>query len=246
MRIRRDKVNLDSEEIKDFFERRGKKYDAENPYVTTMYQDKNPDLAIARNRAEVNFILPLLQLTSSSRVLDIACGIGRWADALSPLPAFYAGVDFSEELVRIAQKRCSLKNFTFHCSSSNDLYSLYEQNNWIPFDRIIISGLCPYLNDTDLCYLFTTLPKITECSNRIYIRHSCGVTERLTLKNEESDELNDKYSSIYRTPEEYNEYYSECFDRYRVICDGWLFDNSSHLNNRNETSQYYWMIEINV
>ena len=42
MRITGKKVDIDYAKTKNFFEARGEKYREDHPYVTTMYQDRNP------------------------------------------------------------------------------------------------------------------------------------------------------------------------------------------------------------
>ena len=45
-----------------------------------------------------------INFNKSSKILDIACGIGRWADAIPDEVFEYCGIDFSDELVEIAKK----------------------------------------------------------------------------------------------------------------------------------------------
>ena len=74
MRVIADKVEIDDKKTKDFFSRRGVKYNEKNPYSLTMYQDNHPELVRERNKYEVQILKPLLQLDSHSRVLDFAAG----------------------------------------------------------------------------------------------------------------------------------------------------------------------------
>ena len=41
MRVIADKVEIDDKKTKDFFSRRGGKYNEKNPYSLTMYQDNH-------------------------------------------------------------------------------------------------------------------------------------------------------------------------------------------------------------
>ena len=106
MRIKEKVANIDYSETRQFFKNRAQKFQEDNPYSVTMYQDNNKELVQERNKKEVGRILPMLQLDERSRVLDIACGIGRWADALPGNIAEYCGVDFSSELIKIGRASC--------------------------------------------------------------------------------------------------------------------------------------------
>ena len=99
MRIKKEKVAIDYEATKAFFKKRAEKFTIENPYSVTMYQDNNKELVIARNAKEIEKLYPYLNIGSQSKVLDIACGIGRWADALPEDITEYCGIDFSTELI---------------------------------------------------------------------------------------------------------------------------------------------------
>ena len=53
MRIKKSIENISYNDTKQFFNNRVSKYDDDNPYSVTMYQDKHPDLVSARNKAEM-------------------------------------------------------------------------------------------------------------------------------------------------------------------------------------------------
>ena len=77
-RIKNEKIRIDDAQVKAFFDSRVKK---RLPYMInyTNYQDQHPELAVQRDVYEKSIIMPLLSLTDNSRVLDIGCGVGRWA-----------------------------------------------------------------------------------------------------------------------------------------------------------------------
>ena len=94
MRIKEKIEAINYDETKQFFKKRAAKYKENNPYSVTMYQDNNADLVKARNEKEIKKMLPKLSITEETKVLDVACGIGRWADALPENIAEYCGLDF--------------------------------------------------------------------------------------------------------------------------------------------------------
>lgn len=114
MRVKNTVEEISYESTKNFFKKRAEKYKDDNPYAVTMYQDDNKELVEKRNKAEVDRILPLLELNESSRVLDVGCGIGRWAEQIPKNICEYCGVDFSNELIQIARQRNSMRQFFFY------------------------------------------------------------------------------------------------------------------------------------
>ena len=121
MRIEEEIVDINYETIKTFFNSRAQKYKKENPYAVTMYQDNNSLLVEQRNKVEQEKIIPLLQINKDSKIMDIWCGIGRWAEAIKGDIKFYWGIDFSEDLIKIAKERISKKNIKFDVLSATDI-----------------------------------------------------------------------------------------------------------------------------
>ena len=105
MRIKKEIKNISYNDTHDFFDTRAKKFNNENPYAVTMYQDNNPELVKKRNDAEVERLKPLLKIDNNSKILDVACGIGRWSDAITEEVQKYCGIDFCAEFVELAKKR---------------------------------------------------------------------------------------------------------------------------------------------
>lgn len=127
MRITEEIIDIDYNETKRFFGKRADKFSADNPYSVTMYQDRNKELVRERNRKETEKLLPLLKLNADSRVLDVACGIGRWADAMPDDIEEYCGVDFSGELVEIARQRNKKDNFSFWEGAANEIGQIVKK-----------------------------------------------------------------------------------------------------------------------
>lgn len=247
MRIKDKKVEISYEDTHRFFSERAKKYNEKNPYSVTMYQDDAPHLVEERNKAEQEKILPMLKLDEESKVIDIGCGIGRWADAISFPINRYFGIDFLQELIDIASARNKKSNFEFNRLSAVDIKTYMEKKGMDLFNRVIISGVLMYLNDRDVDCVLRELGKICEGKSVIYIREPVDlIEERLTLKNFYSDELNSDYNVIYRSSGEFKDKIKEhLIDNgtgYKITEEGILFEKDS-LNNRKETSQYYFILE---
>ena len=239
-----DKVNLTDGATLDFFENRGARVKANdiNDINAVLYQDDNPELARARDRHEKDLILPMLELTAASRVLDMGCGIGRWADALSQEVAFYCGTDFSPSLIEIARSRFAQSgNIQFQVMPCQDV-SLDALGQSEKFDIAISAGLLIYLNDVHLKSYFHGLIDCLKHTGLLYLREPVAIEQRLTLSGHFSSELNHEYHAIYRTEDELSQFFEILQNGgFSVDRTGWVYDEDS-LNNRTETRQKYWIL----
>ncbi len=203
MRIKNTIETISYHDTQDFFDRRAKKYKEDNPYSVTMYQDDHPDLVKMRNKKETEKLLPKLHFNKSSKILDIACGIGRWSDAITVEIQKYCGIDFCSEFIKLAQQRNQLlDNRKFLVGKSTDVVACLEKAQEGNFNRILLIGALIYLNDNDLSDTLSQIGQICEQNTIICIREPIGLKERLTLKKQFSEELEDTYNAIYRTRDE--------------------------------------------
>lgn len=245
-RIYQRNVNLDETAISRFFDKRAEKYSEVYPYVAVNYQDSTPKLTFERDEAEKKKITPLLKVNQSTTVLDVGCGIGRWADSLHEVVGYYLGTDFSEKLVNIAKQRFSERsNVNFQNLRAQDTNSA-NIGALKKFDTIIISGLLIYLNDESVLQFFKNLNDLASDSSIIYIREPVAAKERLTLNKIFSEELTSEYSAIYRTRDELFALLSGTLTNYgfSVMEEGNLF--SEQLSNRKETHQHYIILERRI
>ena len=242
-RVKKAIENIDYGDTKDFFKNRASKYNENNPYSVTMYQDSNPELVIKRNESEVEKLKPFLGLNEKSSVLDIACGIGRWSDAIDEKIYEYCGIDFSQELIDIAKKRNHHLNREFYVGTANDVKRVLIENNKGKYNTILLIGILMYLNDRDLIDALEQIESVSEENTVICIREPVGIEDRLTLKNFYSSELNDNYNAIYRTRNELIEFFEKTLflKKFEIIEEGYVFERNE-LNNRRETEQYYFII----
>ena len=100
-----------------------------------------------------------------------------------------------------------------------------------------------YLNDEEVKETFRQIEHLCEQKSLICIREPIGVTERLTLKDFYSEELDDDYSAIYRTRDEIKQIIDDVLVQkgFKILQEGFLF-SEERLNNRKETEQYYYLI----
>jgi SAM-dependent methyltransferase len=77
-----------------------------------------------------------------SRVLEIGCGIGRFAQALAPEVASFFGIDVSKNMIRVARERCAeLPNVMLAVTSGDDLRNHAEGS----FDLVLAVDSLPYI-----------------------------------------------------------------------------------------------------
>jgi SAM-dependent methyltransferase len=217
-----------------FFDARGRTATPDAPQTATMYQDRS--LAERRDACERDTVLPLLHLTGDERVLDLGCGYGRWAGELAGKVACYLGVDFSAELLRLAEAR------RYPRSRFQQLPAQYVHRDTLeqpgPFDLFLCSGLLIYLNDADVTRLGTAMADLAAPAACVYLREPMAVGGgRLTLDRFPSAELKAEYSAIYRTPEQCHELFGAPLRAAGFTCEVERALYPPELCNRRETEQ---------
>lgn len=238
-------IQIDYEKTKEFFINRAKKRGQVSDLSLTMYQDKNPELAQQRDLDEKIIITPLLEFNKNTKILDIGCGIGRWASVFKGKINGYLGLDFSEELLQIAKSMyADSPEIHFQKMSATEINPekfLIQK----PFDLIIISGLLIYLNDSDIKRLIKIVIKLSKEGTIIYLREPISLlTERKILINHFSEDLNSYYNAIYRTQNELEDLIIR-----PLINNGFFLKNkdflfhSDLLNTKKDTKQYFFILK---
>ncbi len=248
-RIYEKKVNIDTEHTRMFYDQRARHFDEmECPYTTVLLGDQDPSLAERYNKFEKEYIFPKLYITSESNIIDIGCGIGRWAESVIPFCSCYTGTDFSSEMIATAQKRCSnllpeLTNYSFKEMSFQETVNSNIDLLGGPFDRMLVCGVCMYINDEDLESAFIRINDIL-CDNcRIYFTETIALKSRLTLDSHHSEALKTTYDVIYRSSEDYLKLYDHLVEKgFRIIESDFL----PHMNKNEsfrETDRWYVIME---
>lgn len=233
-------TEIDDDAVLEFFEGRGRSFNPDHPLTSVLYQDNDPELAAARDAHEKSVALPLWQLTQGLRVLDVGCGIGRWADPVLQAGATYVGVDFSESLLEIARRSHPSARFVHGSMTRLDQLHLPLGAR---FDRIVMAGVLIYVNDADAV---ATLAAVANCAAdgaRVYLREPVAVAHRLTLHGHWSTDLGTEYSAIYRTDAQLRTMLDNTLGAagFRCTHDADLYPPV--LNNRAETRQRYYLLE---
>ena len=242
-RVYADKIEIDNNSTKEFWENRANNIN--NLQTVLLGSDKTGIEQNTRNEHEKLIVESVVKQIQNPRILDIGCGIGRWAENLINQFDYYAGVDFSEGFIDYASKKFgNNENIKFYNSSILELDDTILSSN---FNFIICTGVLMYVNDTNLSKFFKTLKqmivniyKVYDIYIYIYIQESISLMEnRLTLNQFESKDLKTNYNAIYRTKQEYEEYFKT--NKFDIIKTDLLLDNKS--GAREETNAQYWILK---
>ncbi|MBM5461517.1 class I SAM-dependent methyltransferase [Pseudomonas sp. P66] len=239
-----EQPKLNKESVLSFFEERAKKVKVLGPTRAVIYQDKSVGLAERRDVAEKKLLLPLLELTPQSCVLDAGCGTGRWAETIIPECASYVGVDVSPGLVAVAAER--FKNAVNAQFSVCAVDSISPQHKGLErtFTHILSFGVFIYLNDDEITKALKGYASVSAPGTRIMLREPIAVKERLTLLEHFSDDMEQQYSAIYRTEAELFSLFELAFsdEHFSLRGEGDVYPDAA-LNNRTETKQKWFLWE---
>jgi len=235
-RIYGKKAVIDTENVKSFWNNNAKK-DTSLKSVLLGY-DFGENSADLHNQKEAKIVLDFIGKDKKT-ILDIGCGIGRWAYNLKSVIKKYDGIDFSEEFIRAANH--NFKDFNeinFYCMSATDIDRTKLLEN---YDVVIVTEVSMYINDDELDKLYNYINCFTQKDSCLYIQDTTSLLEtRLTLKDFDSKELKTKYNAIYRTRTEYESLFSKYLSAFKLSENGTdlLLDKNS--GAREETNARYW------
>jgi SAM-dependent methyltransferase len=237
-RIYGDVVDIDSSSIQSFWNVKAEK-DATLKAVL-LGSDFAENSGVLRNEQEKR-ILRSFTGGKPLTILDIGCGIGRWAHNLRPQIQAYHGIDFSERFIQAAKRTFrDMPQCAFFQMSATEI----DTSVLLPrYDLVIVTGVAMYINDEAIGRLLRFINQLTGASSCIYMQESVSIlATRLTLKDFDSAELKSKYSAIYRTREEYEAAFAKYLPEYFFQTEdtGLLLDKDT--GAREETNARYWFL----
>lgn len=234
VRLYGENEDINSEKVKDFFNNRASK-EFESDLSIVLFQDK--ENSEQRHLEEKRLLTENINI-SGKKVLEVGCGIGRWAEVLHDKCESFLGIDYSENLIEIANESINFENCKFQVMSAFDI-KVEDLLIEPPFDVIIISGVLMYINDEDLLVLIDELNKVGSNDKKLFIMEPVSCMDvRLTLKDFYSEGLEADYNAIYRTPDEYLDAFENL--NYNKIFSDNIFKD---LSNHSETKYMYFVIE---
>ena len=236
-RVYGEKVSIDTENTVSFYNQRAKTIkNRKQEYTTVLLGDQDPDFSVKWDAYEKQFILPKLKLTKEKVILDIGCGIGRWAEAVVGQCKEYYGVDFSSEMIAVAKENIKKENCHFYTMSLVDALS-DSKITARKYDIVLMVGVSMYINEEELIKCYHGLKRLAKRDTLFYFEESVGKKERLTLNHIWSEDLKDYYAAIYRTREEYKSLIRECMKEAEFIEEGYM--DFLDKKEQSETSQWY-------
>jgi len=203
-RVYGDKISILTENVRNFYNKRASLAE-EKGWGAISLGDEDSTIAARVYDYDRDILFPKLGVGQNSRVLELGCGMGRWAKIVLPHCGAYCGVDFSEKMLKLAEKICedySGKSAFFHLSVSEAAEKAPEFYGGA-FHCMILSGVCIYINDNELRRVFERLPALAQPHCTICIKETAAMAERLTLNKFPSKALKSTYDAIYRTTDEY-------------------------------------------
>jgi 2-polyprenyl-3-methyl-5-hydroxy-6-metoxy-1,4-benzoquinol methylase len=207
-RIYGENVNINNEKTKSFWNQRANKYNKEHPYMTVKLGDNKPEQSDEWDVYEKSHAISKLGIKHEDYVIDIGCGVGRFADFIIPQCKYYLGTDFAEKLITIANDRIyplfSQDKYQFVVEH---IRNIKQDNPDIPYcgsyNIVILAGILMYINDNDIQNLLNNILGMVSKKCTIYFSGPVAKELRLTLNEYYSNELKSNYSAIYRTENEY-------------------------------------------
>ena len=233
-RIYEDKININSNDTKEFWVNRAEQ--TINLTSVLLGADKDSQAQLERNLKEKEILISLINNKKNLRILDIGCGIGRWAENLINNMDSYVGIDYSKGFIEYAKEKYK----------SNDSIEFYEMsllditNDLLSkkFDLIICTGVLMYVNDADLLNILANVKQML--GGYFYIQESISIMDkRLTLDNFKSEALNANYSAIYRMSSEYEKIFNDL--KFNIINTNLRLDDK--IGARQETNARYWLLK---
>lgn len=245
-RIYGENIQINPENIREFYNQRAKNINQMGcVYTAVLLNDEEPQHALEWNEFEKNYIQPDINIDSSSIVLDVGCGIGRWAETIIPVAQYYLGVDYSNEMVKTATMRNSeypKDKYDFMNLSFQEIIEKGQKLYPKKFNRLIVGGVCMYINDSDLKKCFSKLDSLLDDKCIIYFTETVALEKRLTLDEFYSEALKTNYDVIYRTPTDYQKYYEGLLKKGFVINKQGYLPKLNKEEKYRETDRYYTIL----
>lgn len=235
VRLYGEKEDINTGSVKDFFDKRASKKTESLMTITSFQEKENLE---KRQEEESKVILNNINL-KGKKVIEIGCGLGRWAEFFHDKCESYLGIDYSKNLIDLAKENYNYENCYFQEMSASNM-KIEELMVDPPFDIIFITGLLIYLNDDDIPLLIQDINNIASKDKVIYIRETISrLDSRLTLKDFYSKDLEVNYNAIYRTESELLNFFKG-FDNISNITTNPIHEL---LNKHDETGYEYFILE---
>jgi len=188
--------------LKEFWDSRAQLSSNLQSGVTVLGSFKGDQNKVSEETAkECNLILNAVGETAGKSLLDLGCGDGRQLAPLVPHFGRVVGVDFSPKLLELAQQRLTANGTTAELVEGDASEFVTKER----FDVILLSGITPYLDDHQLKQMIVNIQTMSHPETQVLIRTSIGLSNRINVVNQFSEELKSRYTAYYRTIPEMQE-----------------------------------------
>ena len=246
-RIYGKNVDIDSNAVKNLYSARSEK-NGDRPVdaPTVLSSDTNIENIELWTKEELERWFPQFALDNESIVLEIGFGTGRMTRYITPKAGEYVGIDYVKEFVDTVKKREDIvkKENTVFLHMPLEQFAAENHSRYSKrFNRLFLSGgVFMYMNDCTLKECMAHLADMLQESCVMYISEPVAIEERLTLNSFYSETIQDNYSAIYRTVDEYRELFSPFLNQGFAldVCQE-FFEND--IKKMKETKQWIFILK---
>ena len=177
---------------KEFWEKKSSDYN-------TAFEELH-EVAEYLETTETRHLFKVLSLSPEFDVLDLGCGVGRWAFEFAPKVKSVVAIDFSEGMIRRAREKAEklqVENISFDVGDVSQFLTDKK------FDLILISGVLVYFDDEQLKQVVQNVAGLLKPNGVVISRETIGIHEEVQLRNEFVEKIKGEYSAVYRLPNSY-------------------------------------------
>ncbi len=246
-RIYGEYVDIDINQVKTLYSNRAKTHRAVHVDAPVVLSSDAEIENIRRwTEEELKRWFPLFNIDENCSVFEIGFGTGRMTKYITDIAKMYVGIDYVKEFRDTVLKREDItkkESTEFYTTSLVQFVQQNQKKYEKRFNRVFISGgVFMYINDPDLHQTIRNLITLLEDSCLIYISDPIAIKERLTLDTFYSDTIQDNYSAIYRTEEEYMDFFQPLIDAgFQVKISQEFFEHD--IKKMEETKQWIFILE---
>jgi len=229
---------IDADKVKAFWERRADAYQrVALESVANLEQNEN-NLHLKIND-ETRKVFDWLPPVDGLDILDLGAGVGQWSFRFAERNARRVlAVEYAQGLAEIGRQEAQdrdLRQVEFYAQAAE----AFEAD--APFDLVFISGLCVYLNDDQLARLLSHVPGFLKPGAMLMLRDGTGVAGRHEIDDRFSEHLQEQYSAIYRTRDDYVRQFE--IAGLSLLRDENMFPEGHSLNKYPETRLHLFLFE---
>lgn len=228
---------IDHDKIREFWIRRGER-EGNIAFESLANLEEDERLLGLKIRLEKERLLPLLNLSADSDVLDLGAGNGQWALRFAPMSRSVTAVDYSPTMLAIGRR----KAMETGCGNIEFIESPIE--TFVPAKRyatVFVSGLFIYLDNSRASRVAGMMAKALADDGVALVRDGTSIKkDRHVIDDRFSPLLRCNYSAVYRTSEEYGRIFKAA--SLSVLDEGDMFDEGCPLNKYPETRLRYYLL----